>query len=121
MESYLSAKDALLEQSIANMAGLLNTADDCSLEKEAVVHHLSEHKTSSELRKNAYKWCRRCLRGSWAKIEESQFRIEHVRYIVFSIGPPILHRSNSPLVDTISFLVGVLGIFRVCTLNTKCI
>lgn len=80
MNCYKTAKDALLEQSRVNMAGLLNKTEDYSLEKEAVVHHLSEDKTSQELRKNAYKWCRRCLRGSWAKISENQFRIEHIRY-----------------------------------------
>jgi len=73
------SKNSLLRKSLENMAGLLNTADDLSLQKEAVVHHLCEDVTSEELRQNAFKWCRRCLDGAWRKIEEKQFKIEHIK------------------------------------------
>ena len=79
MSCYSSEKDALLEQSKSNMAGLLNKAEDYSLEKEAVLVDLNDNKTNRELKKNAFKWCRRCLCGSWAKISEAEFKMEHIR------------------------------------------
>ena len=66
-----------MEQSKANMAGLLNKAEDLSLEKEAI--HLKSCE-DAVLRANAYKWCKRCLRGAWARITLEAFSVQYIRY-----------------------------------------
>ena len=78
-DKYKNERKALLEQSEANMAGLLDKANDKSLEKEAV--HL-ESCEDAVLRGNAYKWCKRCLGGTWAKISLEDLSVQYLRLIL---------------------------------------
>lgn len=77
MDSFKKDREALIEQSKAKMAGLLNKAEDLSLEKEAI--HLKSCE-DAVLRANAYKWCKRCLRGAWARITQEKLSVQYVRY-----------------------------------------
>eukprot|EP00112_Aurelia_sp_Birch-Aquarium-sp1_P006926 Seg1756.12 transcript_id=Seg1756.12/GoldUCD/mRNA.D3Y31 product="Choline/ethanolamine kinase" protein_id=Seg1756.12/GoldUCD/D3Y31 len=75
MDSFKKDREALIEQSKAKMAGLLNKAEDLSLEKEAI--HLKSCE-DAVLRANAYKWCKRCLRGAWARITQEKLSVQYV-------------------------------------------
>eukprot|EP00795_Rhopilema_esculentum_P011660 gene11660-21908_t len=82
-DKYKNERKALLEQSEANMAGLLDKANDKSLEKEAV--HLKSCE-DAVLRGNAYKWCKRCLGGTWAKISLEDLSVQYLRLILLVIA-----------------------------------
>lgn len=81
MNCYSAEKSTLREQSQVNMAGLRNKAEDLSLTKEAVSVTLSDDRASGEVKSNAYRWCKQCLRGSWGKISVDEFEIEHIRCV----------------------------------------
>ena len=66
--------------SITSVEELVVTGADRSLERDGESVRLKKCE-DEEFIANAYKYCSRCLRGSWAKIPAHEFTVRYVRYV----------------------------------------